>query len=52
MGKYDLQLEIIVKTPSELRKILSNLRAEYGEHIQKHTALTIYKENGAATFPL
>jgi len=52
IGKYDLQLEIIVKNPGELREILNNLRARHGERIQKHTSLTIYKEYGAAVFPV
>lgn len=51
IGKYDLQLELIVKDVNGLRKILLSLRRDYGKQINMHTPLTIYNEHGVVAFP-
>lgn len=52
IGKYDLQLEFVVKNVEELRGILDNLRSEYGKGIDSYSPLTIYREFGAVVFPV
>ncbi|MBR9701844.1 Lrp/AsnC family transcriptional regulator [Candidatus Pacearchaeota archaeon] len=52
IGKYDLQLEVVVKNVEELRDILDDLRKDHGKQIHAYTPLTIYKEHGAVVFPM
>ncbi|MBS3160494.1 Lrp/AsnC family transcriptional regulator [Candidatus Woesearchaeota archaeon] len=51
IGKYDLQLEFVLKSIDELRNVVDDLRNRFGKILQNYIPLTIYQEYSINIFP-